>query len=248
MMTSFTMIRAFLLIKSQMTLPTCRLVAGIGRSTQLMLGSIRTSVWPAHYQEPLTNVDDLNALKELDPSKFKALTYNPIKPLHHFKNNSLFFDEFLFRFESEMVIKGNRILARDLLNETLFQIKRIQLKKFNAIQDEEKRAEIELDPLVIFKQAFQNCKPVLNTKMIKRGGAKYQVPHPITEAQSISQTVKWMRDTIRDRPKPRKIHFPEAFAKELLAAYHNEGKVVKMKNDLHKLCESNKAYVHYRWS
>lgn len=231
-----------------MNVARLRLLVSFPKQSINLIGSVRSGVWPANYQEPVISTQDLAMIKQTDPTKFKELTYNPIKPLHHFKNNSLFHDHFFFRFEAEMVMKGNRNLARELVNETLFHIKRIQLKKWNAATTGEKQNQIELDPVKIFKQAFENCQPVLTVKSIKRGGAKYQVPSPVTAEQSFVQTIKWLRDTIRDRPKPRKIHFPEALAKELVSAYHNEGKVIKLKNDLHKLCEANKAYVHYRWA
>ena len=217
--------------------------------SRLIIGQTRTSVWPTNFQEPVTSTDDLAQLQAHDEEKFKQLVYNPIKPLHHFKNNSLFYDPFFFFFEAGIVQKGRRNLARDLVQETLFHIKRIQMKKFYSLsKDEQERSQIELNPLLVFKKAFENCKPVLATKTIKRGGAKYQVPHPVSDLQGVNMTIKWLRDTIRERPKPRKIYFPEALAKELINAYHEEGKVIKIKNDMHKLCETNKAYVHYRWS
>lgn len=229
------------------SLPKLRLLSRTN-CVSTVLGSIRNTVWPANYQEPVLDGKQLEEIKEVDVDKFKELTYNPIKSLHPYQNNSLFFDPFLYKFESLMIVRGDRNQARQVLYDTMFHVKRLQLKKWYSATSEESRNQIELDPLVIFKQAFENCKPVLKTKMIKRGGAKYQVPHPITEAESIGQAIRWMRDTIRERPKPRKISFAEAFAKELLAAYQNEGKVIKLKNDIHKLCESNKAYIHYRWA
>jgi small subunit ribosomal protein S7 len=57
--------------------------------------------------------------------------------------------------------------------------------------------------------------------------------------------MKWM--ILECREKERKIHFPERLAVELIDAFNNTGKVVKRKQDLHKQCENNRAYAHYRW-
>jgi small subunit ribosomal protein S7 len=35
---------------------------------------------------------------------------------------------------------------------------------------------------------------------------------------------------------------------ELIDAANNKGRVIKRKQELHKQCEANRAYAHYRWS
>lgn len=80
---------------------------------------------------------------------------------------------------------------------------------------------------------------------IKRGGATYQVPIPITENRAQFLAMKWL--ILESKEKERKIHFPEKFAGEVLDAFNNTGKVIKRKQDLHKQCEANRAYAHYRW-
>ncbi|KAG8299576.1 28S ribosomal protein S7, mitochondrial [Homalodisca vitripennis] len=49
------------------------------------------------------------------------------------------------------------------------------------------------------------------------------------------------------REKDRKIVWSQQMAHELINAADNKGRVVKRKQDLHKLCEANRAYAHYRW-
>lgn len=51
----------------------------------------------------------------------------------------------------------------------------IQLEKFNREIDPEKKASIIIDPIVIFKKAVSNCKPILKLTPVKRGGSYYQV-------------------------------------------------------------------------
>lgn len=58
--------------------------------------------------------------------------------------------------------------------------------------------------------------------------------------------MKWIIEATKD--KDRKVSFPEKLAYELLDAANNTGRVVKRKQDLHKQCEANRAYAHYRWS
>lgn len=85
------------------------------------------------------------------------------------------------------------------------------------------------------------------TRSVKRGGATYQVPYPLSEKYARFSAARWLLEVVRDRPRPRLAHFPEVMAKELIAAFNNEGKVIKKKQDMHRLCEQNRAYAHYRW-
>ena len=125
------------------------------------------------------------------------------------------------------------------------KVKQIQLAKYNKATTDAERAEIELNPITIFHKALENCKPILQLTPIKRGGSTYQVPIPLTENRARFLAMKWM--ILECREKERKIHFPERLAVELIDAYNNTGKVVKRKQDLHKQCENNRAYAHYRW-
>lgn len=92
---------------------------------------------------------------------------------------------------------------------------------------------------------MENCTPLLQLTPIKRGGATYQVPIPITEKHARFMAMKWL--IIEANEKERTTHFPEKLAAEILDAYNNTGKVVKRKQDLHKQCEANRAFAHYRW-
>lgn len=35
---------------------------------------------------------------------------------------------------------------------------------------------------------------------------------------------------------------------DIIVFFQFQGKVIKRKQDLHRLCEANRAYAHYRWS
>lgn len=74
----------------------------------------------------------------------------------------------------------------------------------------------------------------------------FQVPIPVSDKRSQFLSMKWLIEAAND--KERKVHFPEKLAYELIDAANNAGRVVKRKQDLHKQCEANRAYAHYRWS
>ena len=100
-----------------------------------------------------------------------------------------------------------------------------------------------------------------------------QVPVSILDKKAEWTALKWLLLAGRDHDL-KADKFADCLARELIAASKNEvcsfqtqsssankiaqclyndfvrsqGRVVKRKHDLHKQCEANKAYAHYRWS
>nr|CAG4650458.1 EOG090X0CZM [Sida crystallina] len=157
--------------------------------------------------------------------------------------------DFVELLRPEMVclsmIGGRESLGRQVTNRTFARIKQIQLSKYHQAPTEAEKEEIELNPVVILHKAIENCQPILQLTPIKRGGTTYQVPIPVTAKRSNFLAMKWLMEESCN--KDRKVHFPVKLANELIEAANNTGKVVKKKQDLHRQCEANRAYAHYRW-
>lgn len=221
-----------------------------GAWSPLILGVRCKGLFPPNYLTPVHYIDELKKLESDD--KLDELKLQPILPARTHMTNSLY-DEPTFKHFTNMVMMwANRTLARQLMFDIFAGIKRIQLKKYYAAPENEK-ASIELNALTIFKTAIQNCQPVLALVPIKKGGITYQVPSPITARKSKWMAMKWLIMAGRDKDGPfevrvGEISFVEQMIKEILNAYNCEGRVFKRKQDLHKICENNKAYAHYRWS
>lgn len=73
-----------------------------------------------------------------------------------------------------------------------------------------------------------------------------QVPVPLTDNRRRFMAMKWMITECRTNKQGRTLMY-EKLSQELLAAFTNEGNVIKRKHDLHKMAEANRAYAHYRW-
>jgi len=199
-------------------------------------------MYPPYYIEPLNKKEQDNLKASGEAEKLASV---PIRAAKNEQTCSVFYDNEINKFTNYVMRKGKKDLARSLVEKTFENIKRIQLKKFYSETDETKRAKITLNPRVIFHEAIRNCQPVLQLTPVKRGGANYQVPVPITEKRAKFLAMNWLIEVSQDTPK--EIHFPDTLARELLDAAKNTGKVVKRKIDLHRQCEANRAYAHYRW-
>ncbi len=100
------------------------------------------------------------------------------------------------------------------------------------------------DPLKLFKKAVENCKPLLEVKTRRVGGANYQVPIEVPQNRRTSLALRWIIGNARTRPEKG---MPDKLAGELNDAANMRGGAIKKKDDVHRMAEANKAFAHYRW-
>ncbi len=100
------------------------------------------------------------------------------------------------------------------------------------------------DPLKIFKKAVENCKPMLEVKTRRVGGANYQVPVEVAQNRRVSLAIRWLILNARSRPEKG---MGDKLANELNDAANMRGGAIKKKDDVHRMAEANKAFAHYRW-
>ena len=100
------------------------------------------------------------------------------------------------------------------------------------------------EPLKLFKKAVENCKPLLEVKTRRVGGANYQVPVEVNPERRTSLAIRWIIIYSRGRSEKGMI---DKLSNELLDAANNRGAAIKKKEDVHRMAEANKAFAHYRW-
>jgi small subunit ribosomal protein S7 len=100
------------------------------------------------------------------------------------------------------------------------------------------------EPLKLFKKAVENCKPVLEVKTRRVGGANYQVPVEVNPDRRTSLAIRWLISYSRQRGEKGMV---DKLTNELLDAANNRGAAIKKKEDVHRMAEANKAFAHYRW-
>jgi small subunit ribosomal protein S7 len=100
------------------------------------------------------------------------------------------------------------------------------------------------DPLKVFKKAVENCKPMLEVKTRRVGGANYQVPVEVAQNRRVSLAIRWLILNARSRPEKG---MGDKLANELNDAANMRGGAIKKKDDVHRMAEANKAFAHYRW-
>ena len=100
------------------------------------------------------------------------------------------------------------------------------------------------EALKLFTKAVENCKPLLEVKTRRVGGANYQVPVEVNADRRTSLAIRWLITYGRNRGEKG---MTDKLSNELLDAANGKGTTIKKKEDVHRMAEANKAFAHYRW-
>ncbi|XP_008544188.1 28S ribosomal protein S7, mitochondrial [Microplitis demolitor] len=216
----------------------------INLTSFINIGSIKLySVFPPTYIKPIFRKEDQALLEETGEAE--NLAHVPIKPAFGDDTCSEFHDPIVRKFTNIIMRKGKKVLARSLIEQTFETIKRIQIERYHK-ETPEARREIILDPTTILHKALINVEPVMELMGIKKGGTTYQVPVPLKEPRRKFLAMNWLVQMCKE--KDPRTPYAVVLAKELIDASNNRGRVVKKKQDLHRQCEANRSFAHYRWT
>lgn len=141
----------------------------------------------------------------------------------------VFKDIVVAKFINKMMIQGKKAIAQKLFYGALDELK-------EKVQGEE--------PLAVFKKAIENCKPALEVRSRRVGGATYQVPVDVRPSRRLALAMRWLISYSRDRGEK---DFSKRLAGEIMDAFNNRGNAIKKREDVHKMAEANKAFSHYNW-
>jgi small subunit ribosomal protein S7 len=122
--------------------------------------------------------------------------------------------------------------------------KSVAQKSFYSAMDLISEKMPDKEPIEIFTMAVENCRPSLEVKSKRVGGANYQVPTPVNSKRQQTLAIRWILEVCRDkkgRPMDRRL------AEELMAAYRREGAAITKRENVHRMADANKAFAHFAW-
>ena len=138
-----------------------------------------------------------------------------------------FNNEELARFINHVMQRGKKTIAQ-----------RIIYQSFDIIKEQSSR-----EPLEIFQQAMRNATPLVEVRPKRVGGATYQVPTELRKDRSEALAMRWLIRGARGR---KGVPMRSGLAQELMEASRGEGSAVRRREELHRMAEANRAFVHYR--
>jgi len=143
--------------------------------------------------------------------------------------DAIYNSDLVTKFVNSMMWGGKKSTAENIFYESL---KRLEAKGGGD------------DSLKLFVKAVENCKPLVEVKSRRVGGANYQVPVEVNAERRTSLAIRWLVSYARARGEKGMI---DKLSNELLDAANSKGAAVKKKEDVHRMAEANKAFAHYRW-
>jgi len=200
--------------------------------------------YPKFFVKPVYRQEDYEILKETGEAT--KIAFVPVRAAESDQIQSVWHDPLVSKFVNIIMRKGKKELARSILEQAFENIKRTQLKKYYEATTDAERDKIITNPYEIFHRAVENCRPLLETTPMKRGGTTYRVPIPLGLKKSQFLAMKWLVEAAKD--KESELRFYTKLSWEIIDGADNIGRVVKRKQDLHKVCEANRAYAHFRWA
>lgn len=142
--------------------------------------------------------------------------------------DAVYGSDLVTKFINSMMWQGKRSTAENIFYESLTKL-------------ESKGGDTALK---LFTKAVENCKPLLEVKTRRVGGANYQVPVEVNADRRTSLAIRWLITYARARGEKGMI---DKLSNELLDAANSRGAAIKKKEDVHRMAEANKAFAHYRW-
>lgn len=100
------------------------------------------------------------------------------------------------------------------------------------------------DPLEVFTVALNNVKPVVEVKSRRVGGANYQVPVEVRPSRRMALAMRWLREAAKKRSEKS---MALRLAGELSEAAEGRGGAMKKRDEVHRMAEANRAFLHFRF-
>jgi small subunit ribosomal protein S7 len=132
------------------------------------------------------------------------------------------------KFVNVLMLSGKKSVAENIIYGAFSQI----------------QTKTGKDPLEIFAAAIGNCKPMVEVKSRRVGGANYQVPVEVRPVRRMALSMRWLREAANKRGEKS---MALRLAGELLDASEGRGGAMKKRDEVHRMAEANKAFSHFRF-
>ena len=138
----------------------------------------------------------------------------------------------------------NSLVTAKLINRMMKSGKKrtaegIVYTALDIIEEQEKK-----DPVLVLEQAIKNVTPLVQVKPRRVAGATYQVPTDVRGERGAMLAMQWLLTAARAR---RDRSMAEKLAAEVMDAAQGQGAAIKKREELHKIAQANRAFVHFRY-
>jgi len=132
------------------------------------------------------------------------------------------------KFINRIMLKGKKSTAERVVYEAM----------------ETAADQAKAEPVELLVKAIDSATPVIRVKPRRVGGATYQVPMEVDKRIGRALAMRWIIVAARSRAGKS---MAEKLAAELVDATQGRGAAVRRREEIHRMADANKAFVHYRW-
>jgi len=138
----------------------------------------------------------------------------------------------------------NSVRVAKFINKLMWDGKKTIAEKifYTALKKIEERTK--KNGLEVFNKAIDNLKPIYEVRPRRVGGATYQVPVEVDERRAESLAMRWLIQVTREEKGRRMV---DKLVDEIIEAYNNGGKAMKIRENVHRMAEANRAFAHFKW-
>ncbi len=105
------------------------------------------------------------------------------------------------------------------------------------------KKKVKRKPLAFFKETVDKSRPFCEIKSVRISGTNYKVPIEINPLRQKVLALKWI---VSNSSKKINICLTDSLVNEFVDTYHLSSATIKMRDDLHKIAESNRIYTQSR--
>jgi small subunit ribosomal protein S7 len=146
--------------------------------------------------------------------------------------NQLFYSKIINIFLKKLFYNGQKSKSYTTFLKSLAIIQHLSINKTE-------------NPIHVVLKAIENAKPFIEVQSIRIAGTTYRVPVEINETRQHSLAIKWLITNARNRNEKT---MAVKLAKELYDTANNGNtNTLKKKEEIHKMAESSRPYINYRW-
>nr|YP_010165733.1 ribosomal protein S7 [Imasa heleensis]QRR29746.1 ribosomal protein S7 [Imasa heleensis] len=139
------------------------------------------------------------------------------------------FNQIYTKFIHSLNKSGRKKKASSIMKQVLLEIRSLA-----------SREEVES----IVTKGVTNIKPLVHLKSVRIAGVSYKIPYEIDENKQYRTAIKWI---VQGNSKSKHVNDASRIAQEIFKASKSQGTLIKKKEEIHKMSEQNRAYLHYRW-
>ena len=136
------------------------------------------------------------------------------------------------RFINKLMKDGKKTLARKIFYDAL-----------NGAYDELHVTHKDLDSQVeCFSEIIHKARPLVHVRSKRIGGATYQVPVQLQVVNGENMAMRWI---IEEARKESGSSMSKSLSKLFVDCYNGVGKIIKKREDTHKMAEANRAFAAF---